>query len=71
MCFKEGCIDKTLNFISFFLGGGYIGSMYAEGGVANCVQSEYKGGGGSKKAEKLRTYYVHVPLIFFATIASW
>ena len=36
--------------------------MHAKGGVTKCVWGEYKGGGGSKKAEKLRTYYVHVPL---------
>ena len=56
MFFKEGSIDNFL-----LVGGVYIGSMYAEGGSGIAYRVSTRGEGGSKKAEKLRTYYVHVP----------
>ena len=53
--------DKT------FLGGGVNkGSMYAEGGAGIAYKLRTRGEGGSKKAEKLRTYYVHVPFSILA-----
>ena len=49
-------------FDKIFLGGVNIGSTYAKGGSGIAYRVSTRGEGGSKKAEKLRTYYVHVPI---------
>ena len=45
-----------------------MGSTYAEGGSGIAYRVSTRGEGGSKKAEKLRTYYVHVPLLRYSHV---
>ena len=46
-----------------FLGGGQELSAYLTGGVAEMRAICVQGGGGSKKAEKLRAYYINGPYV--------
>ena len=56
---------------NFLGGGGNIGSTYAKGGSGIAYRVSTRGEGGSKKAEKLRTYYVHVPKVVSEFDRRW